>query len=319
MFPRISMTLALAAVSASAVRGQSHSEVDSLIAEFLVHGHSASWTPSRLFVGCPRLEPWQEYGIRRLASTELTALQEKDLAISWTTVLHRCDDPRLEQWFMDHVDAAIQRGDFKRRDWLWTGLRAADSPRIRQYLANLMTDANRPGRARAMAWSLYFERLSTDEKLTLFLETFEMPQRFPLNAGIGAALGPVGARPPGVDARGGRARALQCCSRRTAGIRPDRAGLPRLYGRGHATGARRSTRGGIGQCTRDHWAEAATTRSVGEALERAGPLKEVVTSEHLSLRSQGDGVWDEGCGSGDRVGSGGPRAACQGVSRAQSW
>ena len=34
----------------------------------------------------------------------------------------------------------------------------------------------------------YFERLSTDEKLGVFLEAFETPQRFPINSGVGMAL-----------------------------------------------------------------------------------------------------------------------------------
>jgi len=140
-----------------------------------------------LFTGCPStLEPWQEYGFQRLASTHLTLLQEKDLAISWLFPLRRCHDPRLEQWFMDRYDAAMERGDFRRRDWLQMGLEREDSPRIRQYLWDLMSDPNRPRMARGTAWGLYFQRLSTDERLALFLEVFQTPHRFPQNAGVGA-------------------------------------------------------------------------------------------------------------------------------------
>lgn len=187
MLRQVGIALALVAV-ASTARGQSHAEVDSLIDAFLANGLSASWTPSRLFLGCPkRMEPWQEYGFRRLASMGLTPREEEYLASAWVAPIHHCNDPQLDQWFMDHFDAAIQRGEWQRKHTLRMGLKVADRPRIQTYLWNLATNESQPQAARGWALGLYFERLSTDEKLSVFLEAFETPQRFPLNAGVAMA------------------------------------------------------------------------------------------------------------------------------------
>jgi len=189
MFPRLGVALALIAASASAARGQSRAVADSLIDAFLVHGLSSSWTPNRLFLGCPEtMEPWEEYAFQRLTSMQLTPQEEKFLATAWVVPMRHCDDARLDQWFMDHFDAAIQRGDWQEKDMLRTGLSMADRPRIQQYLWNLNTNETLPQRARGWALGPYWERLSTDEKLSVFLEVFETPQRFPINSGVGMAL-----------------------------------------------------------------------------------------------------------------------------------
>ena len=173
MLIRQGAALLMMAGLATTALGQGRAEVDSLIADFVEVGYRSSWTPSSLFTGCPRLEEWQEYGFRRLASMQLSARRESDVAISWTQPLRDCGDRRLEQWYFDHFDASIRRGDWELKHSIRQALRIADSPAIREYLWNLMIDSSLAEDLRYTAGALYFPRLAPDEKLREFLRGFE--------------------------------------------------------------------------------------------------------------------------------------------------
>jgi hypothetical protein len=192
MSSRLVAAFAMVAVLSSAARGQTHAEVDSLIAHFVDVG-LVSWSPGYLFQGCPDLADWQEYGFQRLAAMELPWYRERSLANSWSHALRNCGDARLEQWFFDRFDAAILRGDVRARYSIVVALGWADSPRIRDFLWNRMIDTSQPESGRAWAGGLYFRRLTPEEQVREYLRVFEM-NRLPYNVAwaVPAYLMPAG-------------------------------------------------------------------------------------------------------------------------------
>ena len=159
-------------------------QVDSLIDHF-VKGGNILW-PNRLFVGCPRLESWQEYGFRRLASMELTRERENDLAHSWYGPLRLCGNRQLEQWYLDHFTAVMHRGELMRFRGTSTALKEVDSPLIREYFWNLTNNMSESEASRGLAAEMYFIRLTGPERVRDYLKLFEA-ERLPSNIAWGIA------------------------------------------------------------------------------------------------------------------------------------
>jgi len=156
--------------------GQARTNVDSLVNSFLDAGPSSQWRPFRLFEGCPNLQPWQEQGIQRLMSENLTTERTDDLARSWSHPLRICGDHRLEAWYFREQNAAIERGEWHRMMALRMAIYQADSPRIREYLKGQMLDAGLPEDIRANAGSFYFERFEGEELMREFISAFATKQ-----------------------------------------------------------------------------------------------------------------------------------------------
>jgi len=170
------VTTAALSASALTVHGQTRTNTDSLIKLFLDAGVTSSWTPFKLFDGCPNLQPWQEHGIQRLMSEELTTERTNDLARAWAHPLRVCNDQRLESWYFREQNAAIQRGEWGRMMALRLAIYKADSPRIREYLRRQMLDASLPEEIRANAGSFYFERFEGEELMREFISAFATKQ-----------------------------------------------------------------------------------------------------------------------------------------------
>lgn len=164
------------------VSGQTHTQahVDSLIAHFVKVGNRSGWRPHELFAGCPRLESWQEYGFRRLASMELSRERENDLAHSWYPPLRVCGNRQLEQWYLDRFTASMHRGDLMRFTGTWTALQEVDSPLIRGYFWKLTNDLGESEKNRGLAGEMYFVRLTYPERVRDYLKLFET-ERLPSN------------------------------------------------------------------------------------------------------------------------------------------
>jgi len=164
------------ATSALTAHGQTRTNVDSLVNSFLAAGPSSQWRPYELFEGCPNLQPWQEQGIQRLMSENLTTERTNDLARTWSYPLRVCDDRRLEAWYFREQNAAIQRGEWDRMMALRNAIHRADSPRIREYLKRQMLDAALPETIRGNAGSYYFERFEGEELMREFISAFATRQ-----------------------------------------------------------------------------------------------------------------------------------------------
>ena len=173
MISRTAMVLVLLAWTGSGAVAQQEPAVDSLITRWVDRGPFAGWSPGNLFEGCPDLAEWQERGIRRVLALDLTIERADDTALALVMPLRECNDPRLEQWFFDHLDEAIERGNWRRMGGLWMGIEFADSPHIREYLRNLMLDTTLPEGVQGRASGMYFEKLNPAEVRSEFLRAFE--------------------------------------------------------------------------------------------------------------------------------------------------
>jgi hypothetical protein len=155
--------------SFSVAEAQREPPVDSLVTQFIERGTLSSWGPYQLFTGCPGLKDWQERGFRRLASANLSSQRTNDLAGAWAFALRDCNDRRLEQWYFEHLNAAIRRGEGERMYRFWVALSIADSPQIRDYLRGLMLDLSMPMGDRDGAGVTLFKRFGTAERLQEYL------------------------------------------------------------------------------------------------------------------------------------------------------
>lgn len=174
MLARIGVALLLVGLSASGTAAQQNSSPDSLLAYWLRRGALANWQPFHLYRGCPNLDEWQRRGIEKLMAADLSLERTRDLAGAWMFPLKDCNDPRLEQWYFKHVDALIRQGNPQGRLLtFWTALRHGDSPRIRDYLRNLMLDTSKPEEYRNEAGGALFSRLGPEEYFQEYLSAFE--------------------------------------------------------------------------------------------------------------------------------------------------
>ena len=171
----ISLMFVATAVTGAAAQAQPTLDLDLDIAvsEFLEKGLRSSWQPNLLFRGCPELAQWQEEGFRMLASANLSNERTGDLALIWSRPLRECNDGRLEQWYFDRLDAAIQRGEWGRTLNLRTPIYKNDTPRIREYFRAQMLNTSLPDDVRNTSGSVYFEKLGRDEFMVEFLRAFE--------------------------------------------------------------------------------------------------------------------------------------------------
>jgi hypothetical protein len=185
MFARIGLTLLLVGASPSVTEAQGDPSADSLVAYWIKRGALANWQPHLLFAGCPDLKDWQKGGIELLLAAELSPERTGDLALAWMIPLRGCHSPRLEQWYFEHIDAAIQRGEPEGRMLkFWTAIRHGDSPGIRDYLRDLMLDVSRPESYRNSAGVALFVRFGPEERLREYLRAFET-RRMPFEISVG--------------------------------------------------------------------------------------------------------------------------------------
>ncbi|HSD31005.1 MAG TPA: hypothetical protein VLB49_03780 [Gemmatimonadales bacterium] len=167
------MVFTLLGAAFSVAQAQREPPVDSLIANFIERGTLSSWGPYQLFIGCPALKDWQERGFRQLASADLSWQRTNELAGAWAGALRDCSDRRLEQWYFEHLNAAIRRGEGERMYRFWVALSIADSPPIRDYLRGVMLDVSMPESGRNGAGTVLFERFGEEERLREYLRAFE--------------------------------------------------------------------------------------------------------------------------------------------------
>lgn len=173
MFLRALSVLALLGASFTVAHAQNEPPVDSLVTQFIERGTLSSWGPYQLFIGCPGLKDWQERGFHRLASANLSSQRTNDLAGAWAFALRDCNDRRLEQWYFEHLNAAIRRGEGEWMYRFWVALSIADSPQIRDYLRGLMLDVSMPMGDRDGAGVTLFKRFGTAERLQEYLRAFK--------------------------------------------------------------------------------------------------------------------------------------------------
>jgi hypothetical protein len=185
MFRRIGLTLLLAGASASATQAQGNRSADSLVTHWIKRGALADWQPHLLFAGCPNLQDWQRRGVELLLAADLTPERTSDLALAWMIPLRECHSAPLEQWYFEHIDAAIQRGESEGKMLrFWTAMRHGDSPAIRDYLRNLMVDVGRSESYRNAAGVALFVRFTPEERLRQYLRAFET-RRMPFEISVG--------------------------------------------------------------------------------------------------------------------------------------
>jgi hypothetical protein len=178
----------LAVCSVSKAAAQQDPSPDSLVAYWLKQGNRANWSPANLFVGCPALQDWQRRGIDLLmvAAADLSPERTREFAITMSGAL-RCNDPRLNQWYFDRVDAAMRRGDDPHVVLgleYWTALANADSPGLRAYLRTIMLDASKSEAWRSLAGGKLLLKLEPEERLREYLDLFETRQA-PFNVYVG--------------------------------------------------------------------------------------------------------------------------------------
>jgi hypothetical protein len=184
MFSRFGVALLLVGTS-SIGQAQGSPSPDSLVAHWLKYGAVSNWQPHHLFTGCPRLEEWQKRGIDLLLTADLSAERTGDLARAWMFPLQNCQSARLEKWYFDRTNAAIQRGDPNGNLLtFWIALREGDSPGIRQYLRNIMLDVTTPERYRSSAGAALFNRFGPEDRLREYLSAFET-RRMPFEISVG--------------------------------------------------------------------------------------------------------------------------------------
>ena len=177
MFSRLGVAMLLVGTS-SIGQAQGSPSPDSLVAHWLKYGAVSNWQPHHLFTGCPRLEEWQKRGIEFLLTANLSAVRESDLARAWMVPLQSCESTRLEKWYFDRTNAAVQRGDPEGNLLtFWIALGHGDSPGIRQYLRSLMLDVTTPERYRSSAGAALFTRFGPEEQLREYLSAFETRRR----------------------------------------------------------------------------------------------------------------------------------------------
>jgi hypothetical protein len=185
MLARMVLVLTIIGAFAAEAEAQQEQPVDSLVTHWIEHGPSANWQPHELFTGCPRLQEWQNRGIARLLTASLSPERTRHLAMSWSIPLKGCQDPRLEQWYFKHINAAIERREpagtlFE----FWSAMRHGDSPRIREYLGNIMLDKSKPESYRNSAGVALFVRFGPEERLSEYLRAFDT-RRMPFEISVG--------------------------------------------------------------------------------------------------------------------------------------
>jgi hypothetical protein len=185
MFARMGWLLTMIGAFATVAEAQQKQPVDSLVTHWIEHGPSASWQPHKLFTDCPRLQEWQNRGVTRLLTASLSPERTRHLAMSWMIPLKGCQDPRLEQWYFKQINAAIERGEPAGKLFeFWSAMRHGDSPRMRDYLRNLMLDNSKPDSYRNSAGVALFVRFGPEERLREYLRAFET-RRMPFEVSVG--------------------------------------------------------------------------------------------------------------------------------------
>lgn len=164
--------LLIAGITSKAVAQAPVAKPDSLVAEFLTHGLASSWQPYEIFVHCPKIAPSDSAAFELLLHADLDPWRLSDLALAWGMSLRNCHDPRLEDWFFEHVRQQIEAPNPAYLA-LWSAIQASPSPRVTAFLRGLLWDASLPPDTRDDAGSMLFSRYEGQARVTEYLQAFE--------------------------------------------------------------------------------------------------------------------------------------------------
>lgn len=106
---------------------------------------------------------------------DLSRQRAHDLAVIWTTRLEVCDDPRLERWYLDQLNESIDRGEARIENLgFWNAIQRTDSPGIREFLLEKMSDESIPMELREGAGTVLFFRYGPEERRREFFRALDL-------------------------------------------------------------------------------------------------------------------------------------------------